>query len=87
MRGVLQAALLVPLAFASALPPREEDASKQHEKRTFDIVDNILAGLGSIKQDRMAGTAALNQQLYQAQKQPEQYKKCNSKNITVRQEW
>jgi tyrosinase len=67
----------------SALPPQES----QVEKRDFDLVDNILAGLGSIKQDLMAGGAAINQQLYQAVEQPAQYKKCNPSNIQVRQEW
>lgn len=84
MRGVLQAACLLPLALGSALPPQE---SQKVEKRTFDLVDDILAGLGSIKQDLMAGGAALNQQLYQATEQPAQYKKCNPTNISVRQEW
>lgn len=84
MRGVLQAACLLPLALGSAIPPQE---AKEHEKRSFDLVDDILAGLGSIKQDLMAGGAAINQQLYQAIQQPSQYKKCNPTNIQVRQEW
>lgn len=84
MRGVLHAAWLLPLALGSALPPQE---TEKLEKRTFDLVDDILAGLGSIKQDLMAGGAALNQQLYQAVQQPAQYKKCNPTNIKVRQEW
>jgi tyrosinase len=81
---VLQAACLLPLALGSALPSQE---GQKVEKRTFDLVDDILAGLGSIKQDLMAGGAALNQQLYQATEQPAQYKKCNAANISVRQEW
>ncbi|KAK3215191.1 hypothetical protein GRF29_19g2528404 [Pseudopithomyces chartarum] len=84
MRGVLHAAWLLPLALGSALPPQE---TEKLEKRTFDLVDDILAGLGSIKQDLMAGGAALNQQLYQAVQQPAQYKKCNPTNVKVRQEW
>jgi tyrosinase len=83
MRGALQVALLLPLAIGSALP--HEDV--QFEKRSFDRVDDVLAGLGSIKQDLMAGGAAINQQLYQAVQQPAQYKKCNPTNIQVRQEW
>jgi tyrosinase len=84
MRGSLQAAILLPLALGSALPQQE---STPLEKRSFDLVDDILAGLGSIKQDLMAGGAALNQQLYQGTQQPAQYKKCNPTNIQVRQEW
>jgi tyrosinase len=84
MRGTLQAVCLLPLALGGALPSQE---SKQFEKRNFDLVDNILAGLGSIKQDLMAGGAAINQQLYQAVQQPAQYKKCNPANMQVRQEW
>jgi tyrosinase len=83
MRGVLQVALLLPLALGYALP--HEDVHS--EKRSFDRVDDILAGLGSIKQDLMAGGAAINQQLYQAIQKPGQYKKCNPTNIQVRQEW
>ncbi|KAH7123532.1 hypothetical protein B0J11DRAFT_314061 [Dendryphion nanum] len=84
MRGALQAAWLLPLAMGSAIPSQE---SQQFEKRSFDLVDNILAGFGSIKQDLMAGGAAINQQFYQAIQQPAQYKKCNPTNIQVRQEW
>lgn len=84
MRGTLQAALLLPLALGNAIPTHDE---RQFEKRSFDLVDNVLAGLGSIKQDLMAGGAAINQQLYQAVQQPAQYKKCNPSNIQVRQEW
>jgi hypothetical protein len=83
MRGSFQAALLLPLALGNALPYE----GTQFDKRSFDRVDDILAGLGSIKQDLMAGGAAINQQLYQAVQQPAQYKKCNPTNIQVRQEW
>ena len=84
MRGALQVACLLPLALGSVIPSQDE---KQFEKRSFDPVDNVLAGLGSIKQDLMAGGAAINQQLYQAVQQPAQYKKCNPSNVQVRQEW
>ncbi|XPS99436.1 Tyrosinase [Ascochyta lentis] len=84
MRGVFQAAWLLPLTLGSALPTQDD---KQFEKRSFDLVENVLAGLGSIKQDLMAGGAAINQQLYQATQQPAQYKKCNPANLQVRQEW
>ena len=84
MRGALQAAWLLPLALGTALPAHEE---RQFGKGSFDLVDNVLAGLGSVKQDLMAGGAALNQQLYQAVQQPAQYKKCNPSNVQVRQEW
>jgi tyrosinase len=84
MRGVFQVACLLPLALGGAIPSQEE---RQFEKRSFDLVDNVLAGLGSIKQDLMAGGAAINQQLYQATQQPAQYKKCNPTNVQVRQEW
>ena len=84
MRSALQVACLLPLALGSAIPFQDE---KQFEKRSFDLVDNVLAGLGSIKQDLMAGGAAINQQLYQAVQQPAQYKKCNPSNVQVRQEW
>lgn len=84
MRGVLSAVALLPLALGSAIPSQN---AAPVEKRNFDLVDDILAGLGSIKQDLMAGGAALNQQLYQAIQQPTQYKKCNPSNISVRQEW
>lgn len=84
MRGYLQAACLLPIALGSALPAPED---KLFEKRSFDLVDNVLSGLGSIKQDIMAGSAAINQQLYQAVQQPAQYKKCNPSNVQVRQEW
>jgi tyrosinase len=83
MRGSFQAALPFLLALGSALPY----VDKQFEKRSFDRVDDILAGLGSIKQDLMAGGAAINQQLYQAVQKPAQYKKCNPTNVQVRQEW
>ncbi|KAI4655354.1 hypothetical protein J4E93_000066 [Alternaria ventricosa] len=83
MRGVLQVALLLPLAVGNALP---HDRA-QFKKRPFDHVDDILAGLGSIKQDLMAGGAAINQQLYQATQKPAQYEKCNPSNVQVRQEW
>lgn len=84
MRGALQVACLLPLALGSAISAQDE---RQFEKRSFDLVDNVLAGLGSIKQDLMAGGAAINQQLYQAVQQPVQYKKCNPSNVQVRQEW
>jgi len=84
MRGALHAAWLLPLALGSAIPAQD---GKQFEKRSFDLVDNVLADLGSVKQDLMAGTAAINQQLYQAVEQPAQYKKCNPGNMQVRQEW
>jgi tyrosinase len=84
MRVTLTAAWLLPLALGSAIPSQESSFS---QKRSFDLVDDILAGLGSIKQDLMAGGAAINQQLYQAIQQPEQYKKCNPTNVQVRQEW
>lgn len=83
MRGVLQAVALLPLALGSAIPAREEKL----EKRSFDLVDDILAGLKSVKQDLMAGGAGINQQLYQATQQSAQYKKCNPTNVRVRQEW
>lgn len=84
MKCTLQAVWLLPLALGSVLPPQE---GNEFGKRSFDLVDNVLAGLGSIKQDLMAGGAALNQQLYQAVEQPAQYKKCNPSNIKTRQEW
>ncbi|KAJ4983088.1 FAD binding domain-containing protein [Stagonosporopsis vannaccii] len=84
MRGTLQAVWLLPLALSSALPARDE---RYFEKRSFNLADNTLAGLGSIKQDLMAGGAAINQQLYQAIEQPAQYKTCNPSNVQVRQEW
>jgi tyrosinase len=84
MRGALQAAWLLPLTLGSAFPAQEE---RQSEKRSFDLTDNVLASLGSIKQDLMAGGAAINQQLYQAVQQPAQYEKCNPSNVQVRQEW
>lgn len=84
MRGAIQVAFLLPLALGSAIPSQDE---RQIEKRSFDLVDNVLAGLGSIKQDLMAGGAAINQQLYQAVQQPAQYKKCSPSNVQVRREW
>jgi tyrosinase len=84
MRGALQIACLLPLALGSAIPSQD---GRQFEKRSFDLIDNVLAGLGSIKQDLLAGGAAINQQLYQAVQQPAQYKKCNPSNVQVRQEW
>lgn len=84
MRGTLTAAWLLPLALGGAIPTQE---SSPVQKRSFDLVNDILAGLGSIKQDIMAGGAAINQQLYQATEQPAQYKKCNPTNVQVRQEW
>lgn len=84
MRGAFQAAWLLPLALGSVVPTHEDI---RFEKRSFDLVDNVLAGLGSIKQDLMAGGAAINQQLYQAVQQPAQYKKCNPSTLQVRQEW
>jgi tyrosinase len=84
MRVTLTAAWLLPLALGSAIPSQESSFS---QKRSFDLVDDILAGLGSIKQDLMAGGAAINQQLYQAVQQPAQFKKCNPANMQVRQEW
>jgi tyrosinase len=76
-------AWLLPLALGSAVP----SGSSSAQKRSFDLADGILAGLGSIKQDLMAGGAAINQQLYQATQQPEQFRKCNPVNMQVRQEW
>jgi tyrosinase len=84
MRVTLTSAWLLPLALGSAIPSQE---SSFGQKRSFDLVDDILAGLGSIKQDLMAGGAAINQQLYQAIQQPAQFKKCNPANMQVRQEW
>jgi tyrosinase len=84
MRPTLATAWLLPLALGSAIPSQEDNTV---ERRSFDLVDDILAGLGSIKQDLMAGGAAINQQLYQATQQPEQFKKCNPTNMHVRQEW
>lgn len=84
MRATLLAACLAPLALGSVIPAQE---SQHVEKRSFDMVENILAGLKSIKQDVMAGGAAINQQLYQATQQRTQYKTCNPSNVQVRQEW
>ncbi|KAF2993820.1 hypothetical protein E8E13_001813 [Curvularia kusanoi] len=84
MKGSLQAVWLLPIALGNALPSQQ---GQKFETRSFDLVDNVLAGLGSIKQDLMAGGAALNQQLYQAVQQPAQYKTCNAANIQIRQEW
>jgi tyrosinase len=84
MRVTLTAAWLLPLALGNAIPSQQSNAV---QKRSFDLVDDILAGLGSIKQDLMAGGAAINQQLYQATQQPAQFKKCNPTNMQVRQEW
>lgn len=85
MRSAGQAAAwLLPLVLGSALPTWEH---QQVEKRSFDLADHALAGLGSIKQDLMAGGAAINQQLYQAVEEPAQFKTCNPSNVQVRQEW
>jgi tyrosinase len=84
MRVTLAAAWLLPLALGSAIPSQEDSPL---ERRSFDLVNDILAGLGSIKQDLMAGGAAINQQLYQATQQPEQFKNCNPTNMQVRREW
>jgi tyrosinase len=83
MRVTLASAWLLPLALGSVVPYSSSSA----QTRSFDLADDILAGLGSIKQDHMAGEAAINQQLYQATQQPEQFKRCNPVNMQVRQEW
>lgn len=83
MRVTFTATWLLPLGLGSVIPPGSSSA----QKRSFDLADGILAGLGSVKQDLMAGGAAINQQLYQATQQPEQFKKCNPANMQVRQEW
>jgi tyrosinase len=84
MRFALTAAWLLPLALGSAIPLEE---SKPVQERSSDLADGLLAGSGSIKQDIMAGGAAINQQLYQAAQRPDQFKKCNLTNLQVRQEW
>lgn len=84
MRGVLRVTCLLHLALGAAIPSSDE---RSFEKRSFDLATGVLAGLGSIKQDLMAGGAAINQQLYQTVHQPAQYKKCNPSNVQVRQEW
>lgn len=84
MRGFLQTVCLLPMAIGSVLPTHN---ARDTEGTSFDIADDILAGLGSIKQDLMASGAAINQQLYQAAQQPDQYSKCNPANVQVRKEW
>jgi tyrosinase len=81
MRFTLAAAWLVLSALGSAIPS-ERSSPVQGQSS-----DSLLAGAGSIKQDLMAGGSAINQQIYQATQQTEQFKKCNSTNLQVRQEW
>lgn len=84
MWRALHAIWLLRIVLGNTLSVQEEQT---FVRRSFDIIDHALAGLSSIKQDLLAGGAALNQQLYQAVEQPAQYKTCNPSNVHVRQEW
>lgn len=84
MYCVLQTAWLLATVVRAALALGTEPKS---EKNSLEFMDDPLAGLDSVKQDAMAGIAAMNQQIYQAVQAPAQYRKCSPSNIQVRREW
>jgi tyrosinase len=84
MRFALTAAWLLPLALGNAISSK---GSSPVQERSSHLADGLVASSGSSKQDIMASGAAINQQLYQAAQQTEQFKKCNLTNLQVRQEW
>ncbi|KAH7395059.1 hypothetical protein DE146DRAFT_69506 [Phaeosphaeria sp. MPI-PUGE-AT-0046c] len=86
MRAAVILAAVAPAAIASAIPALEE-ASAAH---SFDKRDDFSAttlGGKILSADLYAGIAGLNQQIYQATQQGDQWKKCNPLNIVVRREW
>lgn len=75
-------AAVASAAIAGAHPTADESSSAvSFDKRT------VLGGNKILKTDVYAGVAGTNQQLYQAKKKPDQWKKCNPSNIVVRREW
>jgi tyrosinase len=77
--------LLAPAALASAIPVQEESSFLSFDKRQ-NVSPNVIGGK-ILQADVYAGIAAINQQIYQATKQPAQFKQCNPLNIVVRKEW
>lgn len=86
MRTTTVLTALLPAALSSVIPATEEvSPALSLDKRQ----DALLTGLGGkiLQADMYAGIAGLNQQIYQATKQPSQWKTCNPLNIIVRREW
>ncbi|KAJ4368331.1 hypothetical protein N0V83_006687 [Neocucurbitaria cava] len=84
--GLFTAAWLAPAALAGAIPALEEPSSAHSFDKRQDISINALGGK-ILQTDVYAGIAGLNQQIYQATQKPDQWKKCNPLNISVRREW
>jgi tyrosinase len=84
MRSPVFLAAVASAAIVGAHPTAEESSSgHSFDKRT----DFQALGGKILKTDLYAGLAGINQQLYQATKKPEQWKKCNPTDIVVRREW
>lgn len=87
MRATLfAAAWLAPVAIGSAIPSFEAFSPAQSFDRRQETDLQALGGK-ILQSDVYAGVAAINQQLYQATKAQDQWKKCNPLNIVVRREW
>ncbi|KAF1846574.1 Di-copper centre-containing protein [Cucurbitaria berberidis CBS 394.84] len=87
MRTALFAAgWLAPATLASAMPSLEGVSPALSFDKRQDTSLNVLGGK-ILLADVYAGIAGINQQIYQATQKPDQWKKCNPLNISVRREW
>jgi tyrosinase len=86
MYSALIFAAVAPAALASVIPTFEGPATSGF----FDKRDDLTAAASGgkvLQSDILAGIALNKQKTYQAEQKPEQWKKCNAKNIVVRREW
>ena len=84
--ALFTAGWLAPAALAGAIPALEEPPATLSFDKRQDTSFNVLGGK-ILQSDVYGGIAGLNQQLYQATQKPDQWKKCNPLNISVRREW
>jgi tyrosinase len=86
MRAAVVLAAVAPAAIVSAVPAFEEPSFAHSFDKRDDLASSSLGGK-ILSADLYAGIAGLNQQIYQATQQVDQWKKCNPLNIVVRREW
>lgn len=87
MYSALIFAVVAPAALSSAIPTFAGPAvSNFFDKRDDDLTATAPGGK-TLHSDILAGIALNKQKTYQAAQKPEQWKKCNAKNIVVRREW
>jgi tyrosinase len=86
MRAAVILGTVAPVAIGSISPAFEEPSVAHLFDKRGDLTSGVL-GEKTLSADLYAGIAGLNQQIYQATQKPDQWKKCNSLNIVVRQEW